>query len=338
MPRAKGINRRQAIRIIAASAALPLGLVALQTARGQSGYETWHGLSLGGPASLTVWHENPAFARATILRLRSEIERLEAVFSLFRNDSEIVQLNRAGRLDTASSDLRTVLVAAQDMAEISRGAFDPTVQPLWRLYEGYFLSNPDSLSGPAEAAVAAARALVNYRLLDIGSRSVRLGRPGMAITLNGIAQGYITDRVADLLRAEGFEHAVVEVGETRALGTQPDGSEWSFAIKDPFDPAQTNRKLLLSEAALSVSGGYGTPFGRSRLHHIFDPATGGSAQSLVDVVVVAPRAILADALSTAIYVSGEACGAELVSPFSGTRAMVTRPDGTCVALGQFEQA
>lgn len=331
-PISRPMRRRHALKILAATAALPLGVLALRETQAQPAAVTWQGVSLGGPVGMTLWHADQGFARSTILRMRSEIERLEAIFSLYRNDSEIVQLNRAGRLDRASPDLRNVLAMAQEAAEASGGAFDPTVQPLWRLYEAHFRAQPQSLDGPEPTGIAAARALVDYQGVEIGGNSVRFARPGMAVTLNGIAQGYITDRISDLLRNEGFAHALVDMGETRALGTEPDGHPWLIGIKNPVTPTIVDRQLSLSDMALSVSGGYGTRFGGSGLHHIFDPATGRSAQGLLDVVVLAPRATLADTLSTAIYVAGEAKGAEILRRFPGARASVTRSDGVVVNL------
>jgi thiamine biosynthesis lipoprotein len=138
----------------------------------------------------------------------------------------------------------------------------------------------------------------------------------VAITLNGIAQGYITDRVADLLRNDGFEHAVADLGEWRALGNHPEGRPWRAATREG--------EIELSDNALAVSSGAGTAFEPSgRFHHIFDPATGASALRLAEVAVVASRAMIADALATAICVVGEERAAELLAAYPGARAIVT---------------
>jgi thiamine biosynthesis lipoprotein len=326
------LTRRHSLKVIAGIVALPLGAVALQKLASRPQYHTWNGESLGGPASLTLWHPNPGFAEQTIARVRSEVERLEAVFSLFRTDSEISRLNRDGVLENASPDIIAALTQSHQVAADSGGAFDPTVQPLWRLYEAWFRRHPDATTGPAAAQVTAARQLVDYRRIDIGSARIEFSRPGMAITLNGIAQGYITDRVADLLRQEGFEHALVEVGETRALGGRPEGGAWTVAIEDPRNPLSVNRSVDLADTALSVSGGYGLSFGRSALSHIFDPSTGSSAAKVLDVAVIAPRATTADALSTAIFVSGEQAAPKLLARYPGTRAILTRLDGSTATV------
>jgi thiamine biosynthesis lipoprotein len=321
-------SRRQALKVIAATLAVPVGIAGISRFGEQPSFQTWHGESLGGPASLTLWHPNAEFARSTIARMRSEVERLEQVFSLFRFDSEITRLNRDGQVTNPSPDMVAVLSAARDVAAASGGAFDPSVQPLWRLYEEHFRKQPDALGGPPAPAIDTARALVDYRQIEIGARQVRFARTGMAVTLNGIAQGYITDRIADLLQQEGFDNSMVDVGETRALGGQPEGDPWSIGLKNPRNALEINRTIQIANEALSVSGGYGQHFARSELHHIFDPATGRSAQRLLDVSVIAPRAMLADALSTAIFVSGEAAAPTLLGLYPQTRAILTRRDGT----------
>ena len=321
---ARGWSRREALKVVAAVAALPLGAMVLRRLPGGAVFQTWRGESLGGPVSFTLWHPDDAFARATIARMRTEVERLDRVFSLLRPDSEIVRLNRDGRVDKASGDLVAVLAAARGAAEISAGAFDPTVQPLWRLYEAHFRTHPDDTIGPTGPEIETARSLVDYRDIVIEGRRVGFGGAGMGVTLNGIAQGYITDRVADLLRQEGFDHAMVELGETRAIGDNPEGQAWPVGLMDPSNPTHVNRTVAISNESLSVSGGYGMRFGHSAEHHIFDPATGRSPNSLLDVTVIAPRAIDADALSTAIFVSGEATASRLLAHYPGARALFTR--------------
>jgi thiamine biosynthesis lipoprotein len=323
-PARPGWSRRQALKAVAAVAALPLGAWALARSAGGPVVHTWSGESLGGPVSLSLWHPDGAFARRTIARMVNEVERLELVFSLLRDDSEIARLNRDGKLDKASPDLIAVLAASQRIAELSGGAFDPSVQPLWRLYEAHFSAHPDDVAGPARAMIEATRARVDYRELAVDGRRIAFARAGMAITLNSIAQGYITDRVADLLRHEGFDHAMVELGETRAIGGRPEGGPWSVGLKDPRNPLLVNRTVALTDEALALSGGYGTRFGRSPFHHIFDPATGLSANRLLDVAVIAPSAAVANALSTAIFVAGESAAPRLLDAYPGARAMVTR--------------
>jgi thiamine biosynthesis lipoprotein len=151
----------------------------------------------------------------------------------------------------------------------------------------------------------------------------------MGITLNSVAQGFITDVIADMLRNEGFESAVVDLGEYRTIGRHPDGHPWRIGIRDGRNAGKIERTVDLADMALAVSGGYGTTFEPSgRFHHIFDPHTGMSANNVVDVAVIGPRATAADGLATAICAAGEARVAALLAAYPKMRAIVTRLDGT----------
>ncbi len=326
------MNRRHVLKIVAAAAAVPAGIFALRELAPPFAAESWQGESLGGRAAMTLWHPKADFSRRALTQMLAEVERLETIFSLYRPESEISRLNRDGRIVAPSSDLLTVLEAARHIADVSGGAFDPTVQPLWDLYASHFRLRPLDAEVPAPDDIDRALRRIGYTAIDTGPSAIGFARPGMAVTLNGIAQGYITDRIADLLRQEGFGHAMVELGETRALGAAIDGTPFSVGLQNPRAPGFIDRHIALAESALSVSGGYGTRFGNSQSHHIFDPATGLSAARLLDVAVTHPRAIVADALSTAIYVAGETAAAHLLAAYSGALAQITRTDGTHISL------
>ena len=169
-----------------------------------------------------------------------------------------------------------------------------------------------------------ARTHVDFRCVQAGAKRIDLPL-GMAITLNGIAQGFITDRITDLLRNEGFAQAVVDLGEWRALGEHPAGRPWRAATRSGL--------VELRDNALAVSSGAGTPFEPSgQFHHIFDPATGASASTLTEAAVIAPRAMIADALATAICVTGETRGIQLLAHYPGVHALVTRASFPATAL------
>jgi thiamine biosynthesis lipoprotein len=332
-------TRRRAMRIVAAAAGVPLMIAAVRASAPKGELHSWQGEVLGAISELTLWHADAAFAQRTIRMVRQEIERYERIFSLYREDSEIARLNAVGRLARPSPELRALVEESQHIGALSAGAFDITVQPLWRLYEAHFWSHSDVQADIAARAREVARALVDFRRIDAGAASIGFTRGGMAITLNSLAQGYITDAIADMLRHEGFESAVVDLGEFRTLGRHPDGRPWRIGIRNGKALGGLGRMVELTDMALAVSGGYGTPFEPSgRFHHIFDPATGASANGLVDVAVIGPRATAANALSTAICVAGEARARELLSLYPGTRAILTRPDGSVVTLAAERQA
>ncbi len=361
-PPPHGVTRRRALRIVAAAAGLPLMIAGLRATVPAGQLFNWQGEVLGGLAELSLWHTDEATARRAIRQVEAEIARYEGIFSLARAESEISRLNAAGSLSRPSTELRALMEEGRRFSVLSGGAFDVSVQPLWRLYEAYFWSGRrrTNEAAPADDILArahdVARALVDYRQIEIGSGRIAFAHTGMGATLNSLAQGYITDAAADLLRNEGFESAFVDLGEVRALGRHPEGRAWRIGVRDgrpatgkaetsgagagSASPAgaavdQPAPVVELADTAMAVSGGYGTTFEPSgRYHHIFDPATGDSARALIDAAVIGPRATVANGLSTALCVAGEARAAAMLAACPGYRAILTRPDGTRAEVGR----
>ncbi len=133
-------TRRRVLRVVAAVAGLPLMIAGVRATAPKGQLHSWHGEVLGALSELTVWHADAAFAERTLLKARLEIARLERIFSLYRADSEISRLNAAGRLTRPSPELRKIVEESQRLGALSGGAFDISVQPLWRLYEAHFWS------------------------------------------------------------------------------------------------------------------------------------------------------------------------------------------------------
>lgn len=129
---------------------------------------------------------------------------------------------------------------------------------------------------------------------------------GMAVTLNGIAQGYVTDKIVDLLRSRGIAHSLVDMGEPRAIGSRPDGRAWQVGVADPDVAGYTETVLPIIDRAVSTSGAYGFQFDpEGRFNHLFDPRTGGCANRYRSVTAVSRSATAADALSTAFSLMSE---------------------------------
>lgn len=325
------VTRRRVLAVLAAAGAT-LPLTGAGTMRSMPAFE-WRGRALGGPARIVIRHPDEAKARRLVEHCAREIGRLENIFSLYRARSEIVQLNREGRLAAPSHDLRLVLADARRYGEISAGAFDVTVQPLWRLYSRHFERQQAEPDGPGARDIERAAALVDYRGIDLDNGRIAMARRGMAITLNGIAQGYITDRIADLLRDAGMTGALIDLGEIRALD-MPGSEPWRIGLKDPRDPGKISAELPLRNGALATSGGYGTRFDAAgRFHHLFDPATGRSADRCLSATAIAPTAAVADALATALAVSSPDRAPALISAFRGQGARLVLPNGRAAAYG-----
>lgn len=293
-------SRRRFLSI--AAAATSLGLLRQSVASEQVELQTWQGTALGARASIKLAHPDPERGRILIRRALAEIERLEQVFSLYRPDSAVSRLNRQGILRAPPLDLVRLLAEARRYGDITEGSFDVTVQPLWQLYQQHFRDNDAAGGGPDPAAIAEALMRVDYRAISIDPGRVAFEKPDMAITLNGIAQGYITDRVADLLRREGLGNVLIDLGELRALGHHPAGRPWTVGLEDPRQRARMFETRELDNTALATSAGLGTRFDAAGgHHHLFDPATGLSSNRYLSLSVQAPTATEADALSTGLF-------------------------------------
>jgi FAD:protein FMN transferase len=328
------LSRRRFVSIAASAAALPIVSPQAITAPAPV---VWRGVAMGAIASMTLVHPDRDAAKRLIERSLAEIGRLEAIFSLYRPESALVRLNAEGILDHPPLELVEILSFATALARHSGGAFDVTVQPLFELYARHFAEPDADPAGPPPARLAEALKLVDHRSVDVASDRIALGRPGMKLTLNGIAQGYVTDRVAALLAAAGLENVLLDLGEVRGVGGRPDGRPWRAAIANPGAPGETLFTVDLQEQAgfpaLATSGSYGMYFDpKRRFHHLFDPATGRGATRHASVSVAAPSALLADALSTTLAVIPPEQCAQIIDTYAPVRAYLTGSDGKTTTL------
>ncbi len=293
------IGRRRFISIAAGAGLGALaGPIAASSPTGDS-LHRWRGTALGAAASITIAHDDAARLAA---RAQAEVARLEAIFSLYRADSALSRLNVAGRLAAPPLELVELLSACDALHGITGGAFDPTVQPLWALYAERFAAG----AAPAEREIDETLGRTGWRHVVISPREVAFTAAGMALTLNGIAQGYIADKVAALLRRAGVSNVLVDMGEIVALGRQPDDLPWRIAIADPSDPTRVHKYRHLSGRAIATSAPLGTVYDTAgTVGHILDPRTGRPGGRWRQVSVTAPAATRADGLSTAFCLMAE---------------------------------
>ena len=258
------------------------------------------GIAFGTTVSLRVLHDDGRVARDALRAAMMALHDIDRLMSLYRRDSQLSRLNRESELHGPDPRFVEVLRAAQATSQLTGGAFDATVQPLW-----------DAALEQADTQRALAR--VDWRKLEVADDRVRLLGRGMAVTLNGIAQGYGVDVALAALHAHGIAHALLDTGEFRTLGRRDDGAPWALAIRDPRDEKKSAHVLPADGRALATSGDYATAFnGDYSRHHIFDPHTGQSPQELASVSILAPTGMQADALSTSCMVLGAARSLELV--------------------------
>ncbi|WP_395717013.1 FAD:protein FMN transferase [Prosthecobacter sp.] len=269
--------------------------------------------ALGATVTMTVLHGDERAAGAAFDAAFAELERIESVMSLYRPESQISRLNREGVLETPDASFVEVLRFAAEVAGKSAGAFDVTVQPLWAL-KG---AKPD----------AATLALVEWRKIEFSEKRIKLA-PGMAITLNGIAQGFAADAAMRVIRAHGVENALIDAGEFSARGLNAENAPWRIGIQHPRQRDAFAALTQLENRCLATSGDYETAFSDDfRRHHILDPHTGESPGELASVSVLAPTAMTADALSTALFVLGAERGLDFLRHYPDTDAFLILKDG-----------
>lgn len=267
------------------------------------------GIALGATVTLRLHH--PDAPRLAALAMR-EIHRLERVFSLYLPESALVRLNRDARLDAPPFELLDCLTLAGAVHRASDGRFDPTVQPLWQA-QAAALERGTPLAGDARARI---RSLIGWDGVTLAPEAITL-RPGMALTLNGIAQGFIADRVAALLADHGLTRALIDTGELRAL---PKG-DWPVTLA-------SGGGVTLRDRALATSAPLGMTFGGDGVtSHILDPRTGQPLRPVwASVTISAPSAALADALSTSACLMGsKAEVASLCAAFPGAAVEAAVP-------------
>jgi len=258
-------------------------------------------LGFGTTLWLRAAHADAALVDRALDAAVAELRHIERQMSLFDADSALSRLNRDGVLPRPDPALVAVLQLAQQVSARSGGAFDATVQPLWAAWQHAHAQRRK----PTPAELAAARALVDWRAVAVSAQAVRLGRTGMALTLNGIAQGFAAERARALLQAHGIGHALLDTGEWAPIGQAPDGQPWRLGLASPRDSARILASLRADGRGLAVSSDamlrFGTDPADDRDHHILDPHTGRSPPHLSAVVVAARSTALADALTKVLF-------------------------------------
>jgi FAD:protein FMN transferase len=258
--------------------------------------------------------------------VRREVKRLERLLSRFDTRSEISRINHAAGLGRIkiSRETYALLSKAQEISKFSGGAFDITVGPLISLWD-----YKHSKCVPEEAAILKVLSLVGFSslMLDADSLTARLLHPGQMIDLGGVGKGYASDKAMDVFRIRGVTSAFTNIGgNVSTLGSKPDGSPWQVGIRHPRQEDQLIGAVKVSGQSVVTSGDYERYFIDQqgvRRHHLLDPKTGYPAESgLVSVTVVHDSAMMADALSTAIFVSGMEKGSKLLDQIPSAQAVL----------------
>lgn len=312
------INRRRFISITA-GCVLSANLARASQVTGAR----WQGIALGAHADIRSIGMPTGDAENLLALARGEIDRLEQLFSLYRADSALVRLNTDGYLDQPSPDMLELCSLVTAIHQASSGMFDPSVQPLWTAYAR-------ANGAPDIKTLEAARAATGWNKVAISADRIRLA-PGAALTFNGIAQGFITDRVVSLLKAQGLQAGLVSVGEISAVGVSPSGKDWAVGLADHEDePADTT--IHLRDKAVATSSPSGTLLGAAGAGHILNPVTGMPASpNWRRVSVIHRSAAIADGLSTAGILQNAREVRTMVAQYPEAEVRAVDPNGIVLA-------
>lgn len=256
-----------------------------------------------------------------------EIVRLEKLLSVTDEESEIYALNHR-TTSNVSSETANLITEAVKISGETEGAFDITLYPvslLWGFTE-------DENRVPKEDEIKTVLKNTGYKKIVINENNVLIPDK-MMLDLGGIAKGYASDRVCEILKENGIKSAVVSLGgNVRTIGKKPNGSLWKIGIASPFG-GDSEQSVEVGESAVVTSGGYQRNFtvdGKT-YHHIIDPKNGYPAESdIASVTVITKNGAEADALSTAFFVMGAEKTKEYCKNHSGVSAVIIMQDGEII--------
>ncbi len=267
---------------------------------------TWTGRALGAQVSVTL--NGPRHNTAALLsQIPALLNRIEAQFSLYRPDSALVRLNQTGHLPAPNEMMLDLFTQSDRAHQLTQGLFDPTVQPLWSA-----LANGDPIAPVLKT--------IGWSRVGFGEDGIRL-TAGQALTFNGIAQGFATDQVAALLKRNGAESALINIGEYAAVG-----GPFTLGLTDPALGHLGNRRL--SDGAIATSSPGALSLGNRG--HILSPDNRPALWSTVSIE--GPSATLADALSTAAVFLPRSDLVRLKSLAGLTRITTSDTDGRLITL------
>ena len=304
---------------------LLLGPLPIQPATRAFEYSQIH---MGMPVRLVLHAPDERSALDAARAAFARIQSLDEIMSDYRPDSELRRLERKpGERVTVSPELYHVLRTALDVARITDGAFDPTVGPLVALWR----TARREMRLPTDDAIRGAREIVGWRKVQLEAPNiVRLSTAGMRLDLGGIAKGYILQEALRSLRAHGVTAALVEAGGDLVVGEAPPGKAGWLVAAPGSDPEFAGRAATLTNAALATSGPTAqfVEIDGVRYSHVIDPRTGLGMTTGRTIRVIARDGAIADAVATALGVTGPSGLSALQSAFPAIVVSIAEPFGS----------
>jgi thiamine biosynthesis lipoprotein len=271
---------------------------------------------MGSELRLTAWTADEAAAQSAFDAVFEEFDRLDALMSVWRAGSDVLRMNAAAgeRAVAVSADVRDALRTARQISEWTGGKFDVTFGALadvWKFDHDQDNTIPDG------DAIHRRLPLIDYRQLEIDedAGTVFVTRKGMRVHLGGIGKGYAVEHAVTTMRRAGLRDFMIQAGGDLYVGGRNDGRPWRLGINDPRGPAgRSFATIELTDGTFSTSGDYARSFVKDgvRYHHLLDPATGQPARGCRSVTIVADSPLVADGLSTGVFILGPVEGMALI--------------------------
>jgi thiamine biosynthesis lipoprotein len=285
---------------------------------------------LGSPFEVTVVANDTVKANEYIDLAVAEVKRIENLISDWIPTTQISEVNRNAGIKPVKVDAEVFDLVGRSIkiSEITSGAFDisyASMDKIWK-FDGSMKAMP------TEEAIKKSVAKIGYKniILDKKEQTIFLKLEGMKLGLGGIGQGFIADKVKELLAAKGCTSGIINVsGDINAWGKQPDGKPWTVGIVNPLNKNKIFATFPLENSSVETSGNYEkfVVFNGIRYSHIIDTRTGYPATGVASVSVFAKQTEIADALATGIFVLGVDVGLDLVNQLKGIECIIVDDKG-----------
>jgi thiamine biosynthesis lipoprotein len=292
---------------------------------------------MGSQLRLAAWTTDEAKALDTFEHVFREFDRLENLLSVWKDGSDVVRMNKNAGISPVpvSQDTINVLREAEAASVLTRGKFDITfgaLSDIWR-----FDHDQDNVV-PDRQLIETRLKRIDYHAVQVDgtARTAFISRPNMRVHLGGIGKGYAIDRAIALLKDRGFTDFLIQAGGDLYVAGTNGGTPWKLAIADPRGTHDPFATLQITNGTFSTSGDYERFFIKDgvRYHHIIDPDFGEPATGCRSVTIVANRAVMADVLSTGVFILGPDEGMKLIEQLPDVEGViVTKSNEVMISTG-----
>ena len=285
---------------------------------------------LGSPFEITVVAKDTVEGNFYINLAVNEVKRIENLISDWIPTTQISQVNQnAGIVPIkVNNEVFELVERALKISKLTDGAFDISYASMDKIWK--FDGSMKEMPSPEAIKKSVERIGYEKIILDTKNKTIFLKDAGMKLGLGGIGQGYIADKVKEVLQAKGCTAGIVNVsGDINTWGSQIDGKPWTVGIVNPVNKNKVFATFPLIDSAVETSGSYEkyVTFNNIRYSHIIDPRSGYPATGIVSVSVFAKQTEIADALATGVFVLGVEVGLNLINQLKGIECIIVDDKG-----------